>query len=146
MARATIQLIDALHATIERLRSDAHYEWGHMGACNCGHLVQTVTRLPQRTIHELALEREGDWAQQANDYCPTSGYRIDDIIDALLDIGMTHDDIRHLERLSDPVVLRRVGRPLSRNVREDAIDYMAAWAACLVETLGAESAELRAAS
>ena len=140
MATATAALVRALRSTADRLESGSPYQWGHMGSCNCGHLAQTITSLPKRTIHELALERVGDWEAQANQYCPTSGYRIDDVITAMLDLGMTRRDIRHLERLSDPEVLAELPasspRP-ARNRREDAIRYMRAWAGLLERRLPA---------
>ncbi|GAB4519888.1 MAG: hypothetical protein Tsb0020_38450 [Haliangiales bacterium] len=153
MAQATVELIRALRVTVERLRGETSYQWGHMGECNCGHLAQTITALSKGEIHAWALEREGDWAAQANDYCPTSGYRIDDIITEMLAIGMSLDDIGHLERLDDPAVLARVradtGQPdlhLCRNLRGDVIVYMAAWAELLTESLPAGAdAESRAA-
>lgn len=146
MARPTVELIQALRVTVARLRGDTTYQWGHMGECNCGHLAQTITRLGKRDIHAWALEREGDWEQQAHDYCPTSGYRIDDIIRAMLEAGMTLDDIGHLEKLSDPEVLARVPREpdgaqrlLRRNRREDVILYMEVWADLLEARLPAEA-------
>ncbi|ACY15993.1 hypothetical protein [Haliangium ochraceum] len=144
MARANVDLIRALRQTAERLRGDVHYQWGHMGECNCGHLAQTITRLDKRLIHAWALEREGDWAQQVHDYCPSSGYRIDDIITAMLDLGMARDDIEQLEKLADPAVLAlvraRTGderRHLRRNLRDDVILYMDTWADLLAADLPA---------
>jgi hypothetical protein len=142
MARPTIPLIQALRITVDRLRGDTTYQWGHMGECNCGHLAQTITRLGKREIHASAMERTGDWEQQAHDYCPTSGQRIDDIITAMLDLGMALDDIGHLEKLSDAEVLARIpldadgrARYLRRNSREDVILYMTTWADLLEERL-----------
>jgi hypothetical protein len=43
MAKSNPELINALRETADRLEQGAHYEWGHMGRCNCGHLVQTLT-------------------------------------------------------------------------------------------------------
>jgi hypothetical protein len=103
-----------------------------MGMCNCGHVVQAVTGLTRREIHEAALEREGDWERQANDYCPTSGLLIDHILAAMLALGMTRTDIRNLEKLADVRVLRRLGvTHLRHNRREDVIRYMTAWAELL---------------
>jgi hypothetical protein len=134
MAHATLELIAALRTTAARLEAGGEYQWGHMGACNCGHLAQTITSLPKRDIHEWALERVGDWETQANQYCPTSGYRIDDVISAMLALGMTRRDIRNLERLADPEVLARLPadtRRLAHNRREDAILYLREWAVLL---------------
>lgn len=138
MARATVELVKALRSTATRLRSEVHYQWGHMGQCNCGHLAQTITQISHRDIHRSAMIREGDWEQQANDYCPTSGYRIDDIIAALMDIGMNPSDIGNLEKLRDDAVLARLPqgkRYLTHNRREDVVLYMETWATLLEEAL-----------
>ncbi len=140
MAQPTLELISALRHTAARLSSGGHYQWGHMGACNCGHLAQTITNVPKHAIHEWALERVGDWETQANQYCPASGYRIDEVISAMLALGMTRRDIRNLERLSDPRVLGRLRegeRRLARNRREDVVRYMRAWADLLEDELPA---------
>lgn len=122
------ELAHALRTTADRLESTSSFMWGHMGACNCGHLAQTVTGLTGAEIHRAALAREGEWERQANEYCPTSGLLVDHILAAMFAMGFTRADVRHLERLSDPRVLARVGRPLRFNRRQDAIDYLRAWA------------------
>lgn len=128
MARANRELIDALRRTARRVASDVSYQWGHMGTCNCGHLAQSITGLAGAEIHASAMIREGDWEQQANDYCPTSGNLIDVVLAAMFDIGLTREDVRNLERLSDAAVVRRVGRHLRFNNRDDVVAYMNAWA------------------
>ena len=105
--RAHPDLIEALRRTASRLEAGADYRWTHMGSCNCGHLAQTVTCLPREEIHRLALEKAGDWGEQARQYCPTSGYPIDHVLTTLFDLGLARDDVWHLEPLSDPDVLRR---------------------------------------
>ncbi len=135
MARANSDLIAALRQSASRLSGDVSYQWGHMGMCNCGHLAQSITGLASAEIHQSALVREGDWEQQANDYCPTSGNLIDAVLATMFDLGLTARDVRHLEKLSDPVVLRRAGRHLRFNRREDVVLYMRTWAALLEESL-----------
>jgi hypothetical protein len=130
----TQSLATALRVTADRLASGVTYQWGHLGLCNCGHLVQTVCRLPRQTIHEWALERTGDWEQLANDYCPTSGHHIDDVIASLLALGMSQDEIGHLEKLDDPRVLAALPgghRWLTRNDRDHVVLYMRTWAGLL---------------
>ncbi len=134
MARANPELIDALRRTAERISSDVSYQWGHMGTCNCGHLAQSITGLGSAEIHRSALIREGDWEQQASDYCPTSGNLIDVILASIFDLGLARSDIRHLEKLSDPDLVRRVGRHLRFNNRDDVVLYMLAWAEMLEES------------
>jgi hypothetical protein len=128
MARANLELIGALRRTAERLSGDVSYQWGHMGMCNCGHLAQSITGLAGPEIHQSAMIREGDWEQQARDYCPTSGNLIDVVLATMFDLGLTRDDVRNLERLSDPEVIRRVGRHLRFNQRDDVVLYIRTWA------------------
>lgn len=135
MAHSTLPVIQALRATAQRLATEAPYEWGHMGSCNCGHLAQTVTALPKGEIHARAMQRYGDWDQQLRDYCPTSGLPIDETIDAMLALGFSRQDLAHLERLSDPTI--RAAIPFERrnalrhNQRDDVVLYLRTWAALL---------------
>lgn len=123
-----------LQATANRLAAGNKYTWTHMGRCNCGHLAQTVTALPPGEIHALALEKRGDWRDHAIEYCPDSGYPIDHIITQLLELGLSTDELAHLERLSDPRVLARLPperRHLQHKRREDVVLYLRTWAAAL---------------
>ena len=125
----SVSLVHALRTVADRLAAGAPFQWGHMGHCNCGHLAQVVTTRSAAEIHKSAiLRRTGEWSEYANDYCP-SGALIDDIFEDLLALGLTREDIAHLEDLSDPVVLAEVGRiHLRRNDRDDAIAYFRAFA------------------
>jgi hypothetical protein len=138
MAQPTPELIAALRETALRLRDGADYRWTHQGACNCGHLAQTITRLSKAEIHAMAVEKEGIWEDHVIAHCSYSGYPIDHIIDKMLEIGLSYDDIRHLEKLSSPVVLRRLsdGRTyLDYRQREDVVTYMELFADLLQEQL-----------
>lgn len=126
-------LIQALRATAQRLEQGAPHQWGHWGQCNCGHLAQTVTGKSAAEIHESAMRRHAaattEWSEHAHDYCPGSGALVDDMVDALLTIGLTRQDIGHLEYLDDPRILRHLGTDaLVRSSREDAVRYLRAWA------------------
>ena len=61
MAYPNRALILALEATHAKLKTSPLYAWGHLGACNCGHLAQVVTRKSAAEIHRLAVRRAGDW-------------------------------------------------------------------------------------
>jgi hypothetical protein len=128
-----LELIRALRVTADRLAGDTSYQWGHMGMCNCGHLAQAITGLTPAEIHSSALVREGDWEQQAHDYCPTSGLIVDHVLAAMFSIGLNRNDIRNLEKLADVDVVRRMGRYPKRNRREDVVEYMRTWADLLEE-------------
>jgi hypothetical protein len=139
MAHPSIALIRALESTVARLKDGATYRWTHMGACNCGHLAQTVTQHSREELHRMALQKSGDWGEQVVDHCPTSGFPIDHVIDTLLSLGLTRNDLWHLERLSDPVVARRARQDgkghLDHRRREDVVRYFEAWADLLREGL-----------
>lgn len=132
MAKPNPRLIDALRTTAQNLREGAPYQWGHMGSCNCGHLAQVITAVPGETIHSGALRGHGDWSEQVIDYCPASGLPMDDIISAMLAAGLNRDDLIHLERLSDPLILKRLPadrrHELRRNRRDDVVSYLSCWA------------------
>ena len=137
MAKPTLELIEALRKTAQKLAHATTYQWGHMGSCNCGHLVQEVTKLTKAEIHEYAMRtRGGDWSEQAMDYCPTSGYLMDQVISIMLEAGLEVQDFKHLERLSDKEVLRCLPeqeRHLRHNRREDVVKYMYTWVNLLEE-------------
>lgn len=131
MAKATFDVIQALRNTVRRLERSNDYQWGHMGSCNCGFLVQEVTHLRREEIHARAMCRYGDWSEQLNDYCPTSGLLMDDLISEMLAFGFDRDDLIHLERLSDQEILawaKPNERNFQHNVKEDAIRYLLLWA------------------
>ena len=134
MARPSLEIIDALRNTARKLEVSPNYQWGHMGLCNCGFLAQEITHLRKDEIHARAMAGHGDWTEQLNDYCPTSGLPLDRVIDELLIAGFDIDDLKHLERLSSPVVLKSLPpekRHLRRNVKSDVICYINGWARLL---------------
>jgi hypothetical protein len=138
MARASQFIIDALRKTATQLSQGKPYEWGHMGNCNCGNLAQTVLNMTKAELHRYAMERPGDWNEQLNDYCPSSGLQIDQVIFSLLEKGFSTDDLQQLERLSNPEVLSKFkplyGEPVF-NKKEHVIAYMQIWADLLEEKL-----------
>ena len=136
MAKANPDLINALRKAVSNLKKGDRYEWGHMGSCNCGHIAQVVCKLDKGEIHRRAMERYGDWNEQLVDYCPTSGVPMDDLIDQLMAIGFTTTDLKSLEKLNDPKILRKLPegqRYLKHNRRDDVVIYLETWAGILEE-------------
>jgi hypothetical protein len=134
MAKATPNLIQALRNTAARLDKSKNYQWGHMGSCNCGHLAQELTKLNPSEIHQRAMEKYGDWSEQLNDYCPTSGMLMDDLITQMLNAGLDADDLKNLERLSDQKVLSQLPpekKHLQHNRRDDVVLYLKTWVGIL---------------
>ncbi|MCC5932300.1 MAG: hypothetical protein JJU28_23850 [Cyclobacteriaceae bacterium] len=138
MATANPTLIHALRNTAKKLKEGASYQWGHMGACNCGNLAQELTPFSKAEIHAFAMERHGDWSQQILEFCPASGYPMDLLIDNLIKTGLTLDDLSNLEKLSDQLILKRLPEArkyLNHNRKEDVILYMETWANLLEDQL-----------
>lgn len=138
MATPNLQLIDALQLAANRLRNGAHYAWGHHGACNCGHLLQVITRLEESVILAHAHTGAGEWTEIAAESCAVTGAPFSLLLQALEEAGLTTTDIHHLEYLSDKEVLRQLPggfRWLKRNVRQDVVDYFEAFAQLLTAQL-----------
>ena len=136
MAKVNLQIIEALRKTATQLENGHRYEWGHMGSCNCGNLAQTITSFTRAEIQEYALQKRGDWSDQLLDYCPTSGYPMDMIIERMVDFGFSSQDLRHLEWLLDEEVLSKIGVPfLNRNLKSDTILYLNSWAEMIEDKL-----------
>ena len=129
MANPSIKIIDSLRKTAQQLENGNRYEWGHMGSCNCGNLAQTITTFSRAEIQKYALEKRGDWSEQLIDYCPTSGYPMDMIIEKMIDFGFSRQDLNHLEWLSDREILNEIGLEyLDRNFKANTILYLKTWA------------------
>lgn len=136
MAQPTLQITDALRKTVTQLENGNRYEWGHMGSCNCGNLAQTITSFSRAEIQKYALEKRGDWSEQLTDYCPTSGFPMDLMIQKMIDFGFTKQDLHHLEWLSDTDILLKMNVSyLNRNLKSDTILYLKTWANMLEDVL-----------
>ncbi len=131
MAKVNEAVIDALRKTASALSQSSIYQWGHMGACNCGFLAQEITLLRKEEIHRRAMQRYGDWNEQLMDYCPTSGLPMDDLISEMIAFGFDSEDLKHLEKLSDKTILQSLPieeRNLRHNYKADVIKYLHTWA------------------
>ena len=60
-----------------------------------------------KEVYEAAFVRAGDWGQQARDFCPTSGYPIDYLLEQLFAL-VGNDDLHRPATLAD-MRLERVG-------------------------------------
>lgn len=138
MATASKELVLALRETAQRVSEGAAYQWGHYGHCNCGHLAQTLTGRSPHELQRRATATVGEWRDQAQEHCPTSGAPLAEVIGEMLGAGLSIDDIVSLETLDHPRVLERLPdgrRHLRRNHREDLVLYLHVWADLLGEEL-----------
>ncbi|MES1225347.1 MAG: hypothetical protein ABUT20_58240, partial [Bacteroidota bacterium] len=121
-----------------RLRSGTSYAWGNHGSCNCGNLLQVVTKLSREDILRHAHSGIGEWTELAEDYCGVTNAPVDLMISHLQQLGLTPTDIHNLEYLEDKEVLNHLPggfRWLKKNVREDVIIYFETFADLLEEKL-----------
>ena len=125
-------LIQALRTTSCRLEDEnVKYQWGHMGQCNAGHLIQTLTGMSSFEIVESVDFKLDEWSEHAFDYCSKTGCKVDDIFITIEKHGMSHKDIVNLENLTDRDVLENLDggfRYLERNNKEDVVAYMRSFA------------------
>lgn len=138
MAKATKQLVEALRKSAAGLSAGGHYEWGHVGRCNCGHLVQHVSGKTSSEIIKSFGPELDEWTEHANDYCGTTGLPVQELFDDLESVGFFADDVRNLEYLRDQSVLNRLPsekRYLKHNSPEDVALYMNTMAELLEEEL-----------
>ncbi|MEO0481245.1 MAG: hypothetical protein AAF196_17390 [Planctomycetota bacterium] len=137
------ELARALRTTAERLEKGVRYEWGHVGRCNCGHVVQTLTDLDSTQIYRAFGQELTEWSEHARAFCETSNTEVEGLFRTLHEAGLTHQDVLHLEYLSDPAVLRRLGSAnleLRRNDPSDAARYLRALADLREEARAHETA------
>lgn len=136
MAHPTPAVIAALRETARRLKNGAPYAWGNHGSCNCGNLLQVITPLSKGEILRYAHTGTGEWTELAEVYCEVTDAPAGLLVSRLQEVGLTPTDIHNIEYLEDRAVLERLPggfRWLKRNVREDVVLYMEAFAALLEE-------------
>ena len=134
-----IELAENLESTARTLRQGAPYRWTHQGRCNLGHLIQTVTGLEAAHIHRVATQAEGEWLDHAANYCATSGLAVDSLIERVLALGLTLDEVADVERLASNRVLRWLPagrRTLDYRQRQDVVLYFETWAQVLRAEVG----------
>ena len=138
MAHANIELINALRETASRLRNGAHYAWGNHGSCNCGNLLQVVTKLSREEIIRYAQTGVGEWTELAEEYCGITEAPVNLLIHKLEQLGLTATDIHNIEYLQDKKVLEKLPggfRWLNKNIKEDVIVYFETFADMLEEKI-----------
>lgn len=122
-------------------------DWGEQAAAHSqqGNGIPSLPFLPDYGDRP-ALD-EGAWEPENIGACNATGAPLDVVFDRLVAIGLDDDDIRGLERLSDPAVRRRLGtntQDYPHYKRENVIAYLRAWADLLEAELPAEVGYLAA--
>jgi hypothetical protein len=125
MAKPSIELVEALRETARRLKNGAHYAWGHHGACNCGNLLQVITRLSEAEILVHAHTGIGEWTEIAGESCSVTGVPVSLLLSKLEGAGLNPTDIHNIEYLDNKEVLKYLPggfRWLKRNNRQHVIE------------------------
>ena len=121
-------LVDILNKTAKNLEShDAKYQWGHMGQCNVGHLVQAITGMKDLEIVKSIDHDMNEWSEHAQVYCSQTGHKIDDLFRTMETYGFHAKDVIHLENLSDKRVLENLPggfKYLQKNNKDHVVSYM----------------------
>jgi hypothetical protein len=77
----------------------------HHSACNCGNLLQTVTRLAEGEILRYTYTGTGEWTELAEEFSPVSNAPPTLVITRQEQIGFIPTDIHNIEYLADKEVL-----------------------------------------
>jgi hypothetical protein len=98
---------------------------------------------PELDFRDRPAVDEGAWEPQDVGACQVTGAPLDEVLKRMYSLGLSPDDVEHLERLSDPQVRRRLGNNTGyfpHHQRDNVIAYLRAWADLLEERLEAELA------
>ena len=130
--------MNALKQTARDLKNGCRYEWGHMGRCNAGCVVQNLTGKTDSQVAEMVGFELDEWSEHAKTYCNQSNTDVDELFALLKRYGFGYQDMIHIEYLSDPKVLKTMpeyGNRLKKNNPNDVGNYLLAFAKYLEREL-----------
>ncbi len=119
------KLLTSLEMVLKNLKEKKlTYDWDSHGSCNVGLVVSCLLgKSPydlQNAIDLLAeplvKDDPTDWKGIISYYCPLSGLSSNMIFRRLQIAGMSREDMINLEYLSDPIILERTKRLVSKDM------------------------------
>jgi hypothetical protein len=134
------KLIAALRAAADEVEKNPDaYDWGLTTKCNCGIVAQHITGISANDLWKK-LSTVGLWrsiiAENLN--CRATGLPMDSVVTAMMEVGMSEQDFKDLEYLSNQKVLDALGIESMSNDehcqyddRESFIAYARKWAELL---------------
>lgn len=132
MARPTLELIEALRNTADKIESgEWEFKWLNSESCNCGLLVRSILGEP--------VSINGSWNSalnypEATCFFTETGMKNEEIFSKLRSVGLTDTDLRGLELFEHSEVLERAeAEDLYYEDPEDVVIYMRTWADILEE-------------
>lgn len=145
------KLLPALKTAIRALEADiVPYNWSKPHSCNCGVVVQAITGKDKAEVSRMHRGAEDEavkrglvrgedisgapysatWRQIAQYSCTVTGSPIGKMMTALYDLGLTAEDIVHLEYLNNPAILKeaniKTGTGYYAN-QTTLVSYLKAW-------------------
>lgn len=122
-------LIEALERVVYNLKNGTlYYKWSHQNSCNCGVVVQSLLKLGLTEFYQktessyifdnktlakyMGIEVEdthATWKNAAAVYCPITGIPTQEIFKELYELGLTNEDINHLEFMTNEAILEKSG-------------------------------------
>lgn len=107
------KLIIAFETIIRAINSNSvDYDWSCQQSCNCGVLCQILT---DNSKDELTAKynwrnfgrAKRTWTEHVQEHCSITGKTTNEILNILLNVGLTQNDICDLEFLSNSSILKR---------------------------------------
>ena len=121
------KLIDAIDAVIKELEAGTlSHNWREYHACNIGLIARVITGKSGKDItDELTVIKKdyseaglgsdnNHWSDYVEYFCPISGLSKVELFRTLQEVGMSREDMMHLEYLSDPKVLAKTKRVVTK--------------------------------
>lgn len=123
------------------------YNWGRYENCNCGIVTQGLLNMSPDDIQRHMTNNKNSrlipgaffgWSTQVQHFCSITGITNDKIFKSLFKVGLSTDDIIHLEYLSDKKILKRAKiwtflTPNYHKKKKNLIKYLRAWIDILEE-------------
>ncbi len=147
-------LASYLRAAVDKLLDTANteYNWSHFGQCNCGLLARCA--IPEMTPEQMRLEADTlgiaitvkgrysmGWTGINRNICELTDLPVSKVLTGLSSIGVLPSDIKHLEYLSHPELMKSEWDlpPLYYASRTNVAYYLQRWAEA-IEKFHSESA------
>lgn len=120
--------------TLQRSAEQQRGDWSEQAIFHEREVAASAAPLlPPDYGDRLALD-EGAWEPEAIESCAVTDIPMTTVLARLTAVGLTAEDLVHLERLSDPNVRRMLGtntREFHYASRENLVAYLDAWALLL---------------
>jgi hypothetical protein len=136
------KLITALRTALKVLENGTFpYNWEHCSSCNCGVVFCALTGKSPRDLVSLiprGQTEKSTWIDRIGYHCPITGVPTNTFINGLFAAGLTLEDIKNLEFLSDPKVITKLKETgftekIKKSDKQHVIAYLRAWVDVLIE-------------